>query len=89
MTCFHITTPAGRAARITGDPNMAPETLEALGRMCDLAYEQLERKRLRPLAYELAGVVAEFFNVDADADRTNEIAQILERALEQVARITQ
>lgn len=38
--CFEVTTPAGHAARINGDPRMAQETLEALMRMIDLAYEQ-------------------------------------------------
>lgn len=39
--CFDTTTPAGHTIRIRGDPQMNAETLDALRRMADLAYEHL------------------------------------------------
>lgn len=38
---FEAVTPKGRTFRVNGDPNMAPETANALGQLMDAAYEQL------------------------------------------------
>lgn len=50
--CFDVTTPAGHTARIRGNPEMPQETLDALMRMMDLAYEQFS-------SIEMAGNASE------------------------------
>lgn len=44
--CFDVTTPGGHAIRIHGDPQMPAETLDALMRMTELAYEHLSKLEL-------------------------------------------
>lgn len=44
-TRFAATTPGGNTVQVYGDPYMEPETLEALGKMFDLAYQQLMQQQ--------------------------------------------
>lgn len=53
---FEVTTPDGHPLRIHGDPEMPRETLDALMRMADLAYQQFSALEVADESRNCCGV---------------------------------